>query len=240
MKYFYTLLFLGLVTTITLLGQVPRFSHNYEYNDLSPRTKFSEWVPYRLHKWNPKFLEDYYQLYGLKLYYGENKLRKNIYLLKTGLRSRFRHPKYALCRVKSEKGYHKYRLLLTMHLNMQIMRSYLRIGSLYDKRHLYFHNLDFAHELKKSFQTAISFYKQAKPYWQKAYKLAMEANEIPIDLDIGTVESERYEISSGKLNYQRIIDNHIFKAERKLESVREYITKYPDADKPVLEHADSY
>ncbi|MEM7182505.1 MAG: hypothetical protein AAF518_16445 [Spirochaetota bacterium] len=230
---------LSLFIALSIEAKAPVFSHSYEYNDLSPRTKFSDWVPYRLNKWNPRFLEDYYQLYGLKLYYGENKLRKNIYFLKTGLRSRFRHPKHALCAVKSERGYHKYRLLLTMHLNMQIMRSYLRIGSLYDKRHLYFHNLDFAHELKKSFQTAISFYKQARPYWKEAQKHALAANQIRIDLDIGTVESERYDIATGKLNYDYIINTHIAKAEKKLDSVREYIIKYPEADKPVLEHADS-
>ncbi|HRG48787.1 MAG TPA: hypothetical protein PLG41_21455, partial [Leptospiraceae bacterium] len=77
-------------------------NYNYDYEMNGVKTKFSEWVPYKLHKWNPRFLEDYYELYGLKLHYGEDDLRKDIYFLKIGLESRFRQPNNALCKVKNE------------------------------------------------------------------------------------------------------------------------------------------
>ena len=38
---------------------------------------------------HPHFLEDYYQLYGMKLYYNENSLRRNIRMLKIALNSKF-------------------------------------------------------------------------------------------------------------------------------------------------------
>ena len=209
-------------------------NYNYDYEMGGVKTKFSEWVPYKLHKWNPKFLEDYYELYGLKLHYGENELRKDISFLKIGLESRFRHPNNALCKVKNEKEYHKYRLLLTMHINLQIMRAYMRIASLYDKRHVYFQNLDYAHDLKKSFKLAEGFYKEAIPYWKKAEEYAKKANEIKDEIDLGTMESERFEINNGKLNFGNIINDHLARLAKKQETVEEYLRQNPEADKPPL------
>lgn len=210
-------------------------NHDYEYEQNGLKTKFSDWVPYKLHKWNPKFLEDYYELYGLKLHYNENELRKNIYFLKIGLQSRFRHPRNALCPIKDEEYYLKYRLLLTMHLNLQIMRSYMRIASLYDKRHLYFQNLDFAHELKNSFKLAEGFYKEALPYWEKARENAFKAEKIKKEIDLGTLESERYEITAGKLNFAEIIGDHLMRLDKKQKAVDAYLKENPAADKPILE-----
>jgi len=199
------------------------------------KTKFSEWVPYKLNKFQPKFLEDYYELYGLNLHYGENDLRKDIYFLKVGLTSRFRHPRNALCEIKDEESYYKYRLLLTMHLNLQIMRAYMRIGSLYDKRFVYFHNLDFAYDLKKSFNVARGFYKEAIPYWNAARDNAMKASKVYKDVNLGTLESERYEIQQGKLNFEVIIEDHLDRLDKKQKMVEEYLRKNPDADKPLLD-----
>ena len=209
-------------------------NYNYDYEMGGVKTKFSGWVPYKLHKWSPKFLEDYYELYGLKLHYGENELRKDISFLKIGLESRFRHPNNALCKVKNEKEYHKYRLLLTMHINLQIMRAYMRIASLYDKRHVYFQNLDYAHDLKKSFKLAEGFYKEAIPYWKKAEEYAKKANEIKDEIDLGTMESERFEINNGKLNFGNIINDHLARLAKKQETVEEYLRQNPEADKPPL------
>ncbi len=213
-------------------------NHNYEYEMGGVRTKFADWVPYKLHKWNPKFLEDFYELYGLRLHYNENDLRKDIYFLKIGLKSRFRHPRNALCRITDEETYYKYRLLLTMHLNLQIMRSYMRIASQYDKRHLYFYNLDFAHELKNSFTKSKEIYKEALIYWNIAKENALKADSLKRDLDLGTMETERYEISIGKLDFEHIIQDHLTRLDRKLLTVNEYLKDHPGADKPFLETID--
>jgi hypothetical protein len=189
--------------------------YNYEYEKNGPYTKFSDWIPYKLHKWEPRNLEDYYQLVGLRQHFGENDLRRDIYFLKLSLQKKFRHPKNALCEIHSEEEYYKYRNLLFMHLNIRIMRSYMRLASLYDKRHLYFYNLDFAPDLKDSFHIAEGFYKEAIPYWEKAREHADKANEIPFDLDLGTLETERFQIVTGKLDYGYIINNHLEKLNKK-------------------------
>ena len=209
-------------------------NYNYDYEMNGVKTKFSEWVPYKLHKWNPRFLEDYYELYGLKLHYGEDDLRKDIYFLKIGLESRFRQPNNALCKVKNEKEYHKYRLLVSMHMNLQIMRAYMRIASLYDKRHVYFQNLDYAYDLKKSFKVAEGFYKEAIPYWKKAEDLAKKADAIKDEIDLGTMESERFEIVNGKLNFANIINDHLSRLSKKQQTVEEYLKQNPESDKPPL------
>jgi hypothetical protein len=210
-------------------------NYNYEYEQNGAKTKFSEWVPYKLHKYSPKFLEDYYELYGLRLHFTENDLRKDIYYLKVGLESRYRHPRNALCQIKDEEMYYKYRLLLSMHLNLQLMRSYTRLASLYDKRFVYFHNLDFAHELKNSFKISKGYYKEALPYWKKAKEDALKASKITKEVDLGTLESERFEIFQGKLNFDYIIQDHLDRLEKKQGIIEEYLRQNPEADKPFLE-----
>ena len=208
--------------------------YNYEYEKNSSYTKFSDWIPYKLHKWEPKFLEDYYQLYGLKLHYDVNELRRNIFFLKLALKKRFRHPNNALCKITTEETYYKYRLLMFMQINLQIMRSYMRIASKYDKRHLYFYNLDFAYDLNRSFKISEAFYKQAIPYWEKAKDYAMRASSLKSELDLGTIESNRYQIEKQKLNFGKIIQNHLLKLEKKQSTIQAYFDKYPDANKPSL------
>jgi hypothetical protein len=197
------------------ISSEPDLDYNYDYEKNGPYMKFSDWIPYRLHKWEPRNLEDFYELAGLKQHYGENELRRNIYFYKISLQKKFRHPQRALCKIESEEEYYKYRNLLFMHLNLRIMRSYLRLGSLYDKRHLYFYNLDFAEDLEKSFQIAEGFYREAIPYWEKAREYADRANEVPYELDLGTLETERFEIVTGKLDFGWIIENHLDRVEKK-------------------------
>lgn len=219
--YFSTFLFVlvSILSSYSIHAEVD-LDYNYEYEKNGPYTKFSDWIPYKLHKWEPRNLEDYYQLVGLRQHFGENDLRRDIYFLKLSLQKKFRHPKNALCEIESEEEYYKYRNLLFMHLNIRIMRSYMRLASLYDKRHLYFYNLDFAPELKESFNIAEGFYKEAIPYWDKAREHADKANEIPFDLDLGTLETERFEIVTGKLDYGYIINNHLERLKKKQLSVQ--------------------
>lgn len=96
-----------------------------------------------------------------------------------------------------------------------IMRSYMRIASQFDKRHLYFYNLDFAYDLNRSFEVADGFYKEAIPYWKEAQRYADRSSEIDSDLDLGTMETERYEIMTGKLDFGKIIEDHLARLEKK-------------------------
>ncbi len=190
--------------------QAEDYEYDYFSKDKKKYVPFSDYIPkVRMHYQTvPHYLEDYYLLYGMKQYYNENSLRMNIERLKTAMNCRFRHPSQALVKIESEEEYKKYRYLMFMHINMIIMRNYLKIGARYDKRKIYFYNLDFAREINESLQIADRMYSDAMPYWEKAREFASQASSIKITTDMGFIESERYSIIKGEVDYTKIINDY--------------------------------
>lgn len=198
---------------------------DYYYDQSGMYTKFSDWIPKRLHQWQPRNVEDFFLLYSLRTLYGEEELRRNIFFLKIALQKRFRHPQQALCKIENKPQYHKYRLLIFMHINLRIMRSYMRIASLYDKRHLYFYNLDFADELKESFAIAEGFYRESLTYWFEAKKLALEASRYNFLIDMGTLESIRHDIEKGEMDYAVFTGKHLERLKQKQKAVDDFLAQ---------------
>ncbi|TAL33966.1 MAG: hypothetical protein EPN93_13115 [Spirochaetes bacterium] len=204
-----------------IFSVTPLASENTQYPNLrdegGPFTPFSDFIPKsRLHnKTVPHYLEDYYLLYGLKMYYNEDTLRMNIARLKTALASKFRHPSEALVKIDSEDEYSRYRNLMFMHLNMLIMRSYLGIAARYDKRDVKFYNQDWAKEIAESLDIAATHYREALPYWEEAVKYAEAAGEYKITTNLGFIENERYRIVKGELDFGKIIENYLEKLDEK-------------------------
>lgn len=205
--------------------QLPRgeLRLNYYYDRSGSWVKFSDWIPFKQKKSSPRFLEDFYQLYGLGPNYKPHDVKESIYFLYQSLAHRFRHPRQALCKIETEAQFHKYRLLMHMKVNLLIMRMYMRLGSLYDKRHLYFHDLDFADDLEISFLIARTYYNEAQKYWQKARGYAARAHRYPFELDLPTIESERFEIVTGRLNFERIIGLHLERLNAKLATTGSFL-----------------
>ncbi len=224
--------FISVLLIVLFLGPLPLArGENYQFQYFSdPKSRdkyvpFSDYIPrIRMHNFtHPHFLEDYYQLYGMKLYYNENSLRKNIRMLKIALNCNFRHPHYALVKVSSEKEYLKYRKLMFMHINLLIMRSYMRIAVRYDRIKLHFYDRDFAREISDSLDIADREYRAAIPYWKEAKRLAHEASRIKITTDLGNMESERFRIIHGKTNFARIIATHLQKVVEKKRKLKNYL-----------------
>ena len=204
---------LHIIAVIIISVPLSSSAEDYQYQYYQKNKKyvpFSDYIPKsRLHYQTvPHHLEDFYQLYRMKQYYNENNLRKNIERLQTALQCRFRHPSQALTKIESEIEYVKYRNLMFMHINMLIMRNYLKIAHRYDKRNLYFYSLDFAEDIRNSLDIADTYYKEAIPYWEKAKHYALKASEIRITTDLGTIESERYLIVTGETDFDRIIKTY--------------------------------
>ncbi|HOK92231.1 MAG TPA: hypothetical protein PLN03_05350 [Spirochaetota bacterium] len=204
------------------------FAEDYQYQYFSEKDEyvpFSDYIPkVRLHYYTvPHYLEDYYLLFGMKLYYDESSLRKNIDMLKIALNSRFRHPSQALVVVETEEEYLKYRKLMFMHINIMIMRNYLKIGSRYDKIKVRFYDAAFAKEILESLDIAISLYKEAIPYWEEAKKHAEAASNIKITTKLSNIETERYKIVRGELDFKKIIEKHIASSERKKRELEKYL-----------------
>lgn len=196
-------------------------AEDYQYQYFKQKGKkyvpFSDYIPkIRLHYQTvPHYLEDYYLLYGMKQYYNENSLRKNIDTLKIAMQSKFRHPSNALIKIESEDEYLKYRRLMFMHINMLIMRNYLKIATRYDKHNIYFYHKDFSKEILDSLSTAEVLYRQALPYWEKAKEYAIQASQIKITTDLGFIESERRSIIDKEIDFAKIIETDLRKIQEK-------------------------
>ena len=206
---------IAIFTSFLIIFGITLNAEDYQYQYFTKEkdkyVPFSDYIPKsRLHYQTvPHYLEDYYQLYGMKQYYNENSLRKNIHRLKIALDSKFRHPSMALVKVESEKEYLKYRNLMFMHINLLIMRNYLKIGARYDKKKIYFFNMDFAKEIRESLDIAEKNYREAIPYWEEAKKYAAQASNIKITTELSFMESERYSIIHGELDFSKIINTYL-------------------------------
>lgn len=207
----------------TLLGAQLRLDYYYDQSGMF--TKFSDWIPKRLHQWSPQFVEDFFLLYSLKQLSQQEEIRRNIFFLKIALEKKFRHPREALCLIHNPQEYHKYRLLMHMHIHLQVMRSYLRLASLFDKRHLYFYNLDFAPELKNAFAVAEGYYRESMPHWKKARDLAFEASSYNFEIDMPALESIRADILAGDIDYTVFTGNHLLRLKQKQLEVENWLAQ---------------
>jgi len=196
---------------------------NYYYDRTGRWVKFSDWIPFKQHKYEPVFFEDFYQLYGLPHHYKSQEVKESIYFLVQALTHKFRHPRNSLCKIENEEQFHKYRILMFMQTNYLIMRMYLRLGSLYDKRHLYFHDLDFADDLEISFLIARTYYIEAEKYWNLTKLYAKKADDFRFELDLPGIESTRFMIMRGELNFDRIIALHKGKVNAKLDVTGKFL-----------------
>jgi len=220
---------------IILLILIPIFANGADYQyqyfkgEKDKYVPFSDYIPrIRLHYQTvPHYVEDYYLLYGMKQYYNENSLRKNIERLKTAMNCKFRHPSQALVKVETEKEYLKYRKLMFMRMNILIMRNHMKIASRYDKRKIYFYNMEFSKDIRDSLDIADRYYREAIPYWKKAKKYANEASRIKITTDLSSMESERYSIIHKDLDYGKIIATHLKKVDKKKKKLDKHLASNP-------------
>ncbi len=223
---------LSLILIVILFSGINLSGEDYQYQYFSEKDEyvpFSDYVPkVRMHYYTvPHYLEDYYLLFGMKLYYNENSLRKNIEMLKTALNCKFRHPSQALVKVETEEEYLKYRKLMFMHINLMIMRNYLKIGSRYDKISVKFYDVTFAKDISDSLDIAEKMYKEAIPYWEEAKKHAEESSRIKITTKLSNIETERYRIITGDLDFKKIINSHITGVNKKQEKLKNFIAATP-------------
>jgi len=225
-KYVSLFLIVIVFSAVNLSGEDYQYQYFSEKDEYVP---FSDYIPkVRMHYYTvPHYLEDYYLLFGMKLYYNENSLRKNIDMLKTALNSKFRHPSQALVKVDTEDEYLKYRKLMFMHINIMIMRNYLKIGSRYDKRNIKFYDATFAKDINNSLDIARKMYEEAIPYWEEAKKHADESSRIKITTKLSNIESERYRIITGDLDFKKIITSHISGVNKKQEKLKNFIAATP-------------
>lgn len=205
-----------LLSALLLLWSADAHAQMYQYQyhakekNEQNKVPYSDFIPKVRLDWytQPHYLEDYYQLYGMKQYYDENSLRANIGKMSAALGSKFRHPSEALVKIQTEEEYSKYKDLLYMHINMLIMRDIMKIATQYDKQHIYFYNLDYAQTISESLDIADKLYDEAVPYWDEARRYAQHATNYKITTELSFMESERFSIVKGETDFRKIIGKH--------------------------------
>ncbi len=150
----------------------------------------------------PEYVEDYYLLYRKRLYYNEHNIWANIHYLLTALKAPWRLPSKALCLLKTEDEGRRYKALMRMHIHILIMQNYLTLGSLYDRKILYWYNMPFKKDLVKSLNKAKKFYSIAGDYWKKVLQYVGEADKIKASITIDHFEDELYLI----MNREKEVD----------------------------------
>jgi hypothetical protein len=219
---FHAIIIIAAVICICRFVQ-PSYAQDYQYQyfakdkDKENKVPFSDYNPRsRLH-WQvvPHYVEDFYLLYGMKLYYDENSLRENIRKLSLALSTKFRHPSQAIVKIETEAEYQKYQNLMLMHINYLLMRDTMKIAARYDKQKIYFYNLDFAKAIDESLDIADSLYAEALPYWKEVKKYAEKASQYKITTELSFMESERYSIIHGDTNFEKTIAEDRAKIQKK-------------------------
>jgi len=70
-------------------------------------------------------------------------------------------------------------------------------------------------------------YEEAIPYWEEAKRLAEESSRIKITTKLSNIESERYKIIKGELDFKKIITTHITGVDKKQEKLKNFIAATP-------------
>ena len=161
------------------------------------------------------YKEQLYKLYHLHFYQDPTDCLENIYYLEQALRADFANPLNALAKIETKEEWRHYRILFTMHVNLELVKTYLRLGSKYDKRNAYFFNEPWKETNLKSLSKAKRVYEYARVYWQEAVEAALELPSTYIHLEeIQKWEDEHYRILAGELDYGDIISEQLERVEK--------------------------
>ncbi len=160
-----------------------------------------------------KYKEDYYKLYHIHHQQTADDCIENIWYLEQAVKADFANPYYALVHIDSEEQWEKYRYLFQMHLNLKLIEQHLRIARIYDKKVAYFYDAPWKDEYLRNLQTAKTYYQACYYYWSEAMLWAEKANTSNFRFLFITQkqawEDERERISTGELDYKKILDREL-------------------------------
>ena len=157
------------------------------------------------------YAEQWYNLVHRHMDEDPDSVMENIYYLEHALRSDFANPLNALCVIKDQKEWARYRALFRMHVNVLLVQQTLTLGANFDKQNAYFYNYPWKWANLDSLDKAEKIYRTAFGYWKDALTYSVEATNKPILwLDgLQAWTDEQYRIETGDLDYQKIIQKQL-------------------------------
>lgn len=173
------------------------------------------------------FIEQIYLLYENNLHSGHKEHRRNIFWLENSLKLPNIHPSQAIVITNTWEEYVKYKILLRFHIHFLLTKEYVDWGWEYDKRDVVFYNIEWAKELKKSFEIARSRYEVAKYYWEETKKWSKLAYSKKIHIGWEQIEDLNWEIENDKFDYDYadIIEMRLKGIEKKMKIIDEYLNE---------------
>ncbi len=173
-------------------------------------------LPMGAEAYNILYAEQYYKLYHQNFYQYPEDYRENIWYLERALERPFVNPLNAMAEIEDKSEWERYRYLFAMHLNLELVKQYRRLGAKYDKRKAYFFNEPWKDQNLESLDIAESYFETALHYWNRAltWWARAEKTEYHHLEEVQYWEDERYRIKTGDLDYAAIIG-------RDLERLRE-------------------
>ena len=170
------------------------------------------------------FKEEYYKLYHVHYQQYPDDCIENIYWLEKAAAADYCNPQFCGIHITSEKQWEKYRYLFQMHINLKLIEQHLRLGRVYDKKNIYFYDAPFKDEYLQNLQQTLDCYKTAVYYWQEAKLWCEKANNSSFNFLYITErqywEDERERISTGELDYEKILNREIKRVEKNIEELK--------------------
>ena len=173
------------------------------------------------------FIEQIYKLYESNLNSRHTEHKRNIFWLENSLKLPNIHPSQAVVITNTWEEYVKYKILLRFHIHFLLTKEYVDWGWEYDKRDVVFYNIEWAEDIKKSFEIARSRYEIARYYWDETKKWSKLAYSKPIHIGWEQIEDLNYEIENNKFDYDYdlIIDMRLKDIERKLSIIDSFLSE---------------
>jgi len=179
---------------------------------------------------NPKptkmiFIEQIYRLYESNLHTTHTGHKRNIVWLENSLKLPNIHPSQAIVITETWEEYVKYKILLRFHIHFLLTKEYVEWGWEFDKRNVVFYNMEWAEELKKSFEIARSRYLVAKHYWEETRKWSELAYSKNFEIGWMQIEDLNWEIENNKFDYdyEEVIDLRLKGIDDKLKKIEEFM-----------------
>jgi len=172
------------------------------------------------------YAEQYYLMYVDGMTNNQLVIFRNIDFLLRALEAPFAPVVQSLDpKINSQEQYIRYKYLFKMHVNLLLVKSYLQLGSRYDKENIYFYNYLYKNEILHSLEFARYFYSCVFYYWEQVLifrEKAQEFQKYRINIDLW--EDEYYKLKAGLIDYGSIAKDRI----NRIEDEIKYIQTWPD------------
>lgn len=159
------------------------------------------------------YAEQWYELYHSHLAYTVEDEFENIYYLEEALKSPFSNPLYAMTKIEDKTQWEAYRYLFKMHVNLTIIRTYIRMADRYDKKKAYFYNQPWKEENLRSLEFAEKYYNLALKYWDEVLVWTEKLNDAKFNYlvleSIMNWQDEKASINNKSLDFKVLINSHL-------------------------------